>query len=80
MAVNWKHVAGTLQNQGIDLNTSFEALNIDQIKLLVAQLKLSGYRPPKNASGSAADMFYAAIQRKMGLRPHASINARRSAQ
>lgn len=79
MAVNWKHVADTLALRGIDLKTSYESLNIDQVKLLVEQLKLSGYRPPKNASAAPADMFYAAIQRKMKVRPNASVTARRLA-
>jgi hypothetical protein len=79
MAVNWKHVADTLKLRDIDLNTSYDALNLDQVKLLVEQLKLSGYRPPKNASAAPADMFYAAIQRKMKVRPNASIIRRRIA-
>jgi hypothetical protein len=80
MAVNWKHVAGTLNLKGIDLKTSYESLTIDQVTALVEQLKLSGYRAPKNASAAPAAVFYAAIQRKMKVKPNASVIARRLAQ
>jgi hypothetical protein len=79
MAVNWKHVADTLQIQGIDIKANFNSLSEAQVGFITEQAKKSGYRPPKNASSSAADMFYAAIQRKMKVRPNASVIARRLA-
>jgi hypothetical protein len=78
MAVNWKHVADTLALQGIDLNTQFDSLTGDQVKMVEDQAKKSGYRAPKNSSASPADMFFSAVQRKAGTRRHASINSRKA--
>lgn len=66
MAIDYQAAIGKLTSAGISLDTDFHALTSSQVLIVLDVAKAAGYRVPKNASGSPARMFFAALQRKGG--------------
>jgi len=55
----------TLKTFGITFREDFHTLRGDQVQALLDEAKAQGYRHPKNANGSTARYFFAAVQRKL---------------
>ncbi len=52
-----------LQAAGIDFSADFHVLRSDDVGLLLAMARATGYRKAKNAPGSRARMFFAYLAR-----------------
>lgn len=63
MAVHYASVAEKLVDCGISINQDFFTLSSSQVLELVEMAKMQGYRQPKNANGSRARYYFAALQR-----------------
>ena len=63
MPVSYSLVAGTLNAEGISIHADFFTLRSSQVEILCVLAKLQGYKHPKNANGSKARYYFAALQR-----------------
>jgi hypothetical protein len=63
MAVHYASVSGMLNSVGIDISQDFFTLNSSQVSSLIEMAKIQGYYKPKNANGSRARYYFAALQR-----------------
>jgi len=61
--VNYQNASLALNSAGIDLASDFFTLSFCQVSALVDLAKIQGYRKPKNANGSTARYYFAALQR-----------------
>jgi hypothetical protein len=62
--VNYRLASPVLNSAGIDLSQGFHELRSSQVDVLVSLAQQQGYRKPKNANGSTARYYFAALQRK----------------
>ena len=63
MAVHYASVSGMLNSAGISITQNFFTLNSSQVLELVEMAKIQRYYKPKNANGSRARYYFAALQR-----------------
>ena len=64
MTVDYLAAQPQLNSAGIDLNDDFHILSSSQVETLVELAKTQSYRKPIDASGSAARMYFQALQRQ----------------
>lgn len=64
MAVNYTAVSGQLNTSGIDITADFHTLHSSQVRMLGYLAKTQGYRMPKDANGSLARYYFAALVRQ----------------
>lgn len=64
MATNFDYAMLNLSSIGIDINQDFHSIPMSLQNELSDLAKYCGYRLPKNANGSTARYFWAALQRK----------------
>lgn len=63
MAVHYASVAEKLNSVGIDISQNFFTLSFFQVSELVEMAISQRYYKPKNANGSRARYYFAALQR-----------------
>lgn len=63
MTVSYENASGQLNSAGIKIKQDFFTLRSEQIHVLLDLAKVQGYKKPKNANGSKARYYYAALQR-----------------
>lgn len=63
MAVSYTEVLQYLDANGIDIGQDFFTLSFFQVLALVEMAKIQHYYKPKNANGSRARYYFAALQR-----------------
>lgn len=63
MAVNYREVLQYLDANGIDIEQDFFTLSFFQVLILIEMAKMQRYYKPKNANGSRARYYFAALQR-----------------
>ena len=63
MAVNYREVSQYLDANGIDIEQDFFTLSFFQVLILIEMAKKQRYYKPKNANGSRARYYFAALQR-----------------
>lgn len=63
MAVNYSEVLQYLDANDIDIEQEFFTLSLSQVSALVEMAKMQRYYKPKNAYGSRARYYFAALQR-----------------
>lgn len=63
MAVNYRKVLQYLDANGIDIEQDFSTLSFFQVLILIEMAKKQRYYKPKNANGSRARYYFAALQR-----------------
>lgn len=63
MAVNYREVLQYLDANGIDIEQDFSTLSFFQVLILIEMAKMQRYYKPKNANGSRARYYFAALQR-----------------
>lgn len=63
MAVHYSSVAEKLIDCGININQDFYTLSNSQVCDLLEMADIQSYRRPKNANGSRARYYFAALQR-----------------
>jgi hypothetical protein len=56
-------VMSIFNSAGIDTRADFHTLTSSQVEAILEAAKESGYRKPKNASGSTARYFFQAVAR-----------------
>lgn len=64
MAINLGQVLTEFNAAGIDIAADFFTLSLSDAGRLCEIAKSQHYRKPKNANGSTARYFFAAVQRK----------------
>jgi hypothetical protein len=64
MPINTAAALQAFQSAGIKLEDNFHALSSSQVCVIVDCAKRDGYRKPKNANGSTARYYFAALRRK----------------
>lgn len=80
MAINIKAVVKAFNEAGIPVTADFHALSMRQVAVIAEQAGLSKYRAPKNANGSTARCFFAAVARKATALTSAAADVRAEAQ
>ena len=68
--INVSYAMSMFNAAGIDYRADFHTLDTSQVQAIVDVAAECGYRKPKNASGSTARYFLAAVARKF----RASLN------
>lgn len=63
MAVSYSGALQYLDANGIDIGQDFFTLSFFQVSALVEMARLQRYYKPKNANGSRARYYFAALQR-----------------
>ena len=63
MAVSYSGALQYLDTNGIDIGQDFFTLSFFQVLALVEMAKIQRYYKPKNANGSRARYYFAALQR-----------------
>lgn len=64
MAINLSNALTMFNRYGIDIKADFHTLTSSQVEIVLECAKQDGYKPPKNANGSRARCYFAALQRK----------------
>jgi hypothetical protein len=60
---NYSTASSMLNGAGIDIDADFYTLSSSQVETLLELARIQKYRQPKNANGSKARYFFAALQR-----------------
>lgn len=63
MTINLAHSLEVFNYAGIDINQDFHELYSFQVEIVLACAKQDKYKQPKNANGSKARYYFAALQR-----------------
>jgi hypothetical protein len=62
--MNIGYVLQVFNQQGIDINADFHTLPSSKVETILELARLDKYRCPRNANGSKARYYFAALQRK----------------
>lgn len=65
--INYKLAEPILNSAGINLNDDFYTLSSSKVDVLLTLAKQQSYRKPKNANGSTARYYFAALKRNRDI-------------